>query len=124
VHGAAAVTRAEHSARVLFQGDDLSALSDDELREAFAHSPSTPLARAALGTPEAALAVLLALAELAPSRGQARKDIAAGGVYVNNRRVVDPGHVLSAADVVAQDFIILRRGKRSYHVVRLDARAA
>lgn len=121
VHGTAAVARAEHSARVLFQGDDLALLSDEELREAFAHSPSTTLARAALGTPEAALAGVLAVAELSPSKGQARKDIAAGGVYVNNRRIADPAHVLGTADVVAQDFIVLRRGKRSYHVVRLGA---
>ncbi len=121
VHGAAALTRAEHSARVLFQGDDLCALSDEELREAFAHSPSTVLPRAALGTPEAGLVGVLAQAGLSPSKGQARKDIGAGGVYVNNRRVADVGHVLSSADIVAEEFIVLRRGKRSYHVVRLSA---
>ncbi len=119
VHGAEALARAERLTAVLFAGDDLGQLTDRELAEAFAHSPSTELPRAALGTPEAALTAVLAATELAASRGQARKDIAAGGVYVDNRRVADTGYVLSDGDVVGGGFIVLRKGKKSYHLLRL-----
>ncbi len=119
VHGAAAVERAEHTAQVLFRGEDLASLSDQAVREAFAQAPSTALPRAALGTAEAALPAVLAASGLAPSKAQARTAIAAGGVYLNNRRVADPGHVVGEADVLAGEFVILRRGKKSYHVLRL-----
>ena len=97
VHGAEALARAERLTAVLFAGDDLGDLTDRELAEAFAHSPSTDLPRAALGTPEAALTTVLAATALAASRGQARKDIASGGVYVTTARVADPTYVLSDA---------------------------
>jgi tyrosyl-tRNA synthetase len=119
VHGPEALARAERLTAVLFAGEDLGDLTDRELAEAFAHSPSTDLPRAALGTPEAALTAVLAATELAASRGQARKDIASGGVYVNNRRIADPAYVLSDTDLVGGGFIVLRRGKKSYHLVRL-----
>ncbi|HEX4955467.1 MAG TPA: tyrosine--tRNA ligase [Thermoanaerobaculia bacterium] len=119
VHGGDALARAEHTTRVLFEGEDLAGLTDQELIEAFAHSPSTPLPRAALGTAEAGLVAVAAASGLAPSRGQARTAVAAGGIYVNNRRVEEPAYLLCAADVVAGQFVVLRRGKRSYHVVRL-----
>ncbi len=119
VHGTEALARAERTTRVLFEGEDFETLSDQELAEGFANSPSTPLPRASLGTPEAALTTMLAASGLAPSRGQARTAIGAGGIYVNNRRVDDAAHLLSAVDVVAGQFVVLRRGKRHYHVLRL-----
>jgi tyrosyl-tRNA synthetase len=119
VHGPEALARAERSTAVLFAGDDLSALSAQELAEAFAGSPATDLPRAALGTPEASLTAVLAQTGLAPSRGKARTDVTSGGVYVGNRRVSDPNYVLSEADLLAGGFIVLRRGKKSYCVVRL-----
>lgn len=119
VHGADALARSERATAVLFAGDDLSGLSEQELCEAFAGSPSTPLPRAALGSAEAALATVLAATGLAPSKGQARTAITSGGVYVNNRRVDDAAYVLTEADRLGGDFVVLRRGKKSYHVVRL-----
>ncbi len=119
VHGPEALARAQHATEVLFEGRDLAELSAQELAEAFGHWEATELPAAALGSPEASLLAVLTASGLVPSRNEARRAVASGGVYVNNRRVEDAGYVLSAVDLVAERFIVLRRGKKNYHAVRV-----
>jgi len=42
-----------------------------------------------------------------------------GGVYVNNRRVVDPQAKLTRADAIGGELFIVRKGQRQNYVVRL-----
>ncbi|MEM7202145.1 MAG: tyrosine--tRNA ligase [Planctomycetota bacterium] len=118
VHGAEVRQRAEHTTAVLF-GPDWRELSAIELEEAFAHSPRTQLARDALGTDAAKLVVVVADTELAKSRGQARQAIRDGAISVNNEKRTDPEAVLSTEDLLAGRFLVLRRGKKTYHVVEV-----
>ena len=60
---------------------------------------------------------LLHEAGLAQSRGQARKDVKGGGVYVNGKRIDDEQHKLTANDLMFGKYVLLRRGKRNYAVV-------
>lgn len=119
VHGEEALRRAEHATEVLFGGGDLAELSAEELREAFAASPSSTLERSALEGAGAPLVATLADSGLVPSRGQARKAITGGGIYVGERRVSDPAYALGPEDVLAGRYVVLRRGKKSYHVIEL-----
>jgi tyrosyl-tRNA synthetase len=54
---------------------------------------------------------------LCPSKGQARKDIRAGGVYVNNDRVQDEAYTPGAEDFLAGGVLLLRKGKKNYGLV-------
>ena len=59
---------------------------------------------------------LLVRTGLAESKGQARRLIAQGGVYVNETRVTDPD--LEWAGLLPErGELLLRKGKRSYHLV-------
>ena len=58
------------------------------------------------------------LAGLAPSRGQARKDIEAGGIYLNNARVTEVARAATTTDLLFGKFILLRKGKRTYALLR------
>jgi tyrosyl-tRNA synthetase len=58
-------------------------------------------------------------AGLSPSRGQARKDIEGGGIYVNNVKVPDIARALTATDVIFGGYILLRKGKRTYGALKL-----
>ncbi|MGC9520778.1 MAG: hypothetical protein ACP5HG_02720 [Anaerolineae bacterium] len=42
-----------------------------------------------------------------------------GGIYVNNVPVGDVGASVSLEDTVEGRFVVLRRGKKRYHLVRL-----
>ena len=120
VHGPAALSRAQRATEALFSKDaDYRQFSAQELREAFHGAPTSPLDSAALDTPVAGLVAVAADAGLYPSRGRARQDVAGGGLSVNNVAVHDANRVLSPADLLPGGYIILRKGKKHYHIVHV-----
>jgi tyrosyl-tRNA synthetase len=116
VHGEAETARAEHAAAVLF-GEEVAGLDERTILDVFADAPSTTLDRHRL---DEGLSLVDVLAEtgMVPSKSRARSAVEQGGAYVNNRREGDTARQLGRADLVAERFIILRRGKREYHVLR------
>ncbi len=118
VHGADETARAEQAAAALF-GEEVADLDEPTLLEVFADAPSTDIARARLDEGGLGLVDLLVETDLLPSKGRARSTVDEGGAYVNNRRESDPGRVIGADDLVAGRYLVLRRGKRDYHLVRL-----
>jgi tyrosyl-tRNA synthetase len=115
VHGGDATRSAIAASQVMF-GGSLENLTDADLRPLLADVPSTSISRNALaqGIP---LLDLLAQTNLAASRGAARRLIQGGGVYVNNVRVGDPAKVLTLEDLGTETMIVLRAGKKNYHIV-------
>jgi tyrosyl-tRNA synthetase len=65
------------------------------------------------------LADALVHAGLCPSKGQARKDIEGGGIYVNNQRIAEVGRTLTPGDILFGRHILLRKGKRTYALLTL-----
>jgi tyrosyl-tRNA synthetase len=62
---------------------------------------------------------LFAATGLAPSKSAARRAVAEGGAYLNNTRVSAEDAAVSAADLLAGEWLVLRRGKRSLAAARL-----
>jgi tyrosyl-tRNA synthetase len=58
-------------------------------------------------------------AGLASSKGAARRDIEGGGLYVNNIKQGDISRNLGIADALFGRYLLLRKGKRSYAVLRI-----
>ena len=52
------------------------------------------------------------------SKGEARRGIQEGGIYVNNRRVTDAGMNITISDFIEGKYLILRRGKKNYFMVK------
>ena len=63
------------------------------------------------------LVELLVHAGLCPSKGQARKDIEGGGVYVNNIRETNFQRAIAASELLFGKYLLLRKGKRNYVVL-------
>ena len=118
VHGDEAAAAAEQASGALF-GGDLAGLTEDQLAEAFADAPSSELAAARLAGDGASLVDLLAESGLVASKSAARQALAQGGVSVNGRREGDVDRRLGPGDLLAGNFLVLRRGKRSYHVLHV-----
>jgi tyrosyl-tRNA synthetase len=112
VHGKEETHKAEEAARALFAGD-LGALDAAAIEQMFRDAPSS---ESKLG----ALVDLLVETKLCPSKSAARRDIEAGSIYVNDKRAgtVDIDTTLGPKDLLAGKFLVLRRGKKSYHLVR------
>lgn len=117
VHGATELARAEAATQALF-GGSLEQLDERTLLDVFAEAPSTTVGRTRLEGAGLSLAELLAETQLCSSKGQARKDIAGGGVYLNNGRVTERG--LTPEDLLFGRYLVLRKGKKNYHLVKAE----
>jgi tyrosyl-tRNA synthetase len=117
VHGADEVDRAEVAARALF-GEAISTLDEATLLEVVDDAPSHEVPRRALAAP-GGLGLIDALVEsgLASSKGEARRVIAGGGAYVNNRPAADDQRTLGDEDLLHGRYVVLRKGKRDYHLL-------
>lgn len=118
VHGADHVARAEHASTLLF-GEDITTLSVDDVLAVFEDVPSTELPAVDLAGDGIAMVDLVARVRLAASKGEARRLVEAGGVYVNNRRVSDPKARLTREQAIGGRLFVLRKGQKHNHLVRL-----
>lgn len=117
VHGDAALQRVLAATRVMF-GGSLEELSDVDLEPLLADVPSSEIPKAELEA-GVELVELLATTELAKSKGAARRLVKQGGVYVNNIRCADEKARLDLGSLGTETMLVLRAGKRSYHIVRV-----
>jgi tyrosyl-tRNA synthetase len=116
VHGDDALREAELITRSLFDGD-VTTLTATQLRQAFAGAPTTTIGRAELGTPLVDLLVRVGLAE---SKRRSRELISTGAIQINGRRVAAVDARLPSDAVLPGGFIVLRKGKKTFHVARLE----
>ncbi|HEY4596126.1 MAG TPA: tyrosine--tRNA ligase [Thermoanaerobaculia bacterium] len=117
VHGEDALAKAERASAVLF-GAEVSALEPREVRDIFADVPSTEIPKAQLQE-GLSLVDLLVTAGLAPSKGEARRAIQGGGIYLNNVRVSDEKKAVTPGDTIGGELIVLRKGRKEYRLVRV-----
>jgi len=115
VHGKEAADGARRAAEALFRGE-LAALDRDTLLDVFAEAESTSRPRGDL-TGGVGLVDLLVDTGLAASRSAARATIAGGGAYLNDRRVTDVDLQVGEPDLLAGAYVVVRKGKRTYHLV-------
>lgn len=117
VHGAAETERAEAAAAALFS-EGIADLDEATLLEVCAEAPTTDLSRGEADGAGVGLVDLFVRSGLASSKSQARTTIGQGGAYVNNRRVSEADAAIGPPDLLFGRYVVLRRGKRDYHLVR------
>lgn len=117
VHGDAGLQSAIQATNVLF-GAEIENLSDADLVSIFEDVPSSTLPRAQLK--EGVLSIIDALchSKLSNSKGEARRAIEGGGVYLNNRRIDAVDRKLNESDMASETVMVLRSGKRKYALLR------
>jgi len=116
VHGVDEARRAEEASEALFGRGDLRSLDDATLQSALEGLPRAEVG-GANGLPP--VLDLLVQTGLADSRGNARRMLGEGGVYLNNERVADAAAVPTDADLLGGRWLLLRRGKRNIAVAEV-----
>ena len=104
------------SASEILFGGSVDGVSEPTFEDVVGEVPTHDVTRGQLeggGTP---MIDLLVATGLAPSKGQARKDLEAGGVYLNNVRVDRATRAITTEDLLFGKHVLLRRGKRNYAV--------
>jgi tyrosyl-tRNA synthetase len=119
IHDETGLERAQVASQALFGGsiDGLSAL---EIADIFSDVPSGELPADRLSGEGLPADVLLSEMGIFRSKGEARRMIAGGGVYLNNLRVKESDQLVTLADAIEGQFLVLRRGKRRYHLVKVQ----
>jgi len=114
VHGAEATAAAEEASAILFGGSPAGA-SERALTFLATEVPTSPF------VPGATLAAALGATPLASSLSDARRTIGQRAASVNGE-VVPEDRALTEADLLHGRWLVLRKGKRNYHL--LDAAAS
>ena len=116
VHGANATAEAVRASEILF-GGGLEGISETTFNDIAAEIPSKEIEIIRFDGGGAPLVELLVHSGLCPSKGQARKDIEGGGVYINNIRESAFQRAVTTADLLFGKHLLLRKGKRNYTVL-------
>ncbi|OFZ21764.1 MAG: tyrosine--tRNA ligase [Bdellovibrionales bacterium GWB1_55_8] len=118
IHGDAELQRVERASQALF-GSSIRELDGRTLLEVLGEAPSTkiPRARVEQGIP---LIDLVVETGLSASKGAARKEITAGGIYINNERTADVATLVTEGHLIANQYVVLRKGKKNYHLVEFN----
>jgi tyrosyl-tRNA synthetase len=119
VHGVQACDDAVRASQILF-GGELSGVTESTFNEIVGEVPTKNLEKLRLEGQGVPLTELLVHAGLSASKGQARKDVEGGGIYVNNLREAGVQRAVTGADLLFGRHILLRKGKRTYTVVTVE----
>ena len=84
-------------------------------------SLSTEVPSSVYTTNDLTLIDLLTETGLVASKGDAKRAFAEGSIYLNGERVLDPAAMVTPADFLHDQYLLLRRGKKKWHVVELSA---
>jgi tyrosyl-tRNA synthetase len=116
VHGEEGLRVAVRCTGVLY-GEAMEGLRATELMDVFADVPSCELP---MDKVRGALAINLAAdAGLCASRGESRRLVQSGGLYLNNRRVENLEQTVAEDQIVDGAVVVLRSGKKRYQIVRV-----
>ncbi len=115
IHGADTARAVTAASDVLF-GGGVEGLTPDVLPHLASAAPTTRITGAQLASSLPVLETLVATG-MARSKGAARTLVSQGGLYVNDHRWSDADRPITAADALFGRAVLLRSGKRSYHLL-------
>ena len=116
VHGESACGDAQRASEVMF-GGGLDGLTEELFKDVVGEIPTKDIERTKLDGAGTPLIDVIVASGLTPSKGQARKDVEGGGIYLNNVRVSDHARAVTGNDLLFGKYLLLRKGKRTYAVL-------
>ncbi len=121
VHGSTALRAAEEVSQLLFGKGDPRALSADAFRLLEREIPTFALsATGDIDTQDVINALSGADEALFKSRGEARRALEQGGVYLNGERLSAERAPVVADQLLHGTYLLVRKGARSYALVRVS----
>lgn len=116
IHSPEDLAHAKKASEALFSGD-YAALDEATLRDVFSEAPSIEIPK--VKAAEMNIVDLLVETKLCTSKGNARKDIAAGAIYLNNNRHVGDDQTIQQLPLLFGSLLVVRKGKKNYCLARI-----
>lgn len=114
VHGEEMLEQAKRITAALFTGD-IKSLTADEIEQGFKDMPTFEASQETKNIVE-----WLVDLGIEPSRRQAREDITNGAISMNGEKVTDLELAVTPDQAIGGRFIIIRKGKKNYSLVKLS----
>ncbi|HOJ32434.1 MAG TPA: tyrosine--tRNA ligase [Candidatus Hydrogenedentes bacterium] len=118
VHGKTEALEAERASQAMF-GGDLAGLSEKVLEEVFSEVPSASFPKAYLDG-QRLLADLLVEARVFSSKGEFRRMVQSGGLYINNVRLQNTDIRVTPEWLCHEKLMVIRVGKKQYYLLRFE----
>jgi tyrosyl-tRNA synthetase len=53
-----------------------------------------------------------------PSKGEAKKMLAGGGVFINKEKVEDVNFIIGTHNLIREKYILAQKGKKNYYLIK------
>ena len=123
VHGKEAYLTAVEASQILFgktTGDSLQKLDSQTFLELFEGVPQAEVSRSLIDGGLDLVAALATETGFLSSNGEARRALKENAISVNQVKV-DENFTLGAKDLIAAQYILLRRGKKNYFILKVTS---
>ena len=122
VHGEEALELAEKATQVFFgkgSAEDLSALNEPTLKASLEGMEKFEVDKEKLEKGTNILDLLAVETSIFPSKGEARKMIAANGFSINKEKYTNVDGTINMSAALHERYVILQKGKKNYFVIEL-----
>lgn len=113
LHGSSAYDDALRISEALFKGE-IKNLSAEEIKDVFKELDPYNL------TEERNIIDLLVDAQVCSSKREAREFITNNSISINGEKINDLEFIINKEIAIEEEYIIIRRGKKKYHIIKLD----
>ena len=118
LHGEGALLQAVKASKIFF-GGEITGVSENELLDVFSDVPSIEIGKDQLAGEGMPVIEMMVFAGMVKSKGEARRAIQGGGIYLENIRITDVEKKVTVGDSFHGKFIVLRKGGKNYWLVRV-----
>ena len=111
---------AVRASAILFNNDTaeiLKELNEDQLLQVMEGVPSVEIQAQQLE--EYDLVSLLAETKILPSKGEARKMLAGGGIFINKEKVISVEEKITADKLLNAKYLLIQKGKKNYYLLKV-----
>lgn len=123
VHGKEAYVKAVEASQILFgkaTSEALQRLDSQTFLELFEGVPQAEVSRNLLDEGLDMVAALVSETSFLSSNGEARRAMKENAISVNQSKV-DQNYILGNKDLIADQYILLRRGKKNYFILKFSS---
>jgi tyrosyl-tRNA synthetase len=105
---------------ILFSNDTaqiLKELNEEQLLQVMEGVPSIEIEKSKLN--ETDLISLLADSKIFPSKGEAKKMLVQGGVFINKEKVIASDEKIDSRQLLNGKYLLIQKGKKNYYLVKV-----
>jgi len=105
---------------ILFNNDTaeiLKELNEEQLLQVMEGVPTVEVEKEKLT--DLGLISLLAETKVFPSKGEAKKMVSGGGVFINKEKVITPDEKINPGNLLNDKYLLIQKGKKNYYLLKV-----